>query len=412
MRALTRTPTIVGRTRMRARRRNVLTGLAAAVAACGGPPPPVTPPAPAVADGAADDRAGAAARATLHAMLADGEAPGVQYVVVSADRVRFAYAGGWADLARRRVMDSATTLMTYSMSKTFTAVAVLQLAEAGKLQLDDPVARYVPSQPYGPTVTIRQLLAHTGGLPNPLPLRWVHPAAAHAGFDDAGALDSILRKHADRSTEPGRRYGYSNIGYWLLGRVVERASGETFPDYMRTHVFAPLGPQAASLGYDVPDAARHARGYLERYSMMNLFKGFLIDGALLGEAEGRWVNIRDHHVNGAAFGGMVATAGGVAAFLQDQLRPTSALLGPQGARWLREQQRRADGELVPMTLGWHVDQDDGQTILYKEGGGGGFHAMMRLYPEAGVGTVLLTNATGINVRHALDALDAPFVGAR
>jgi CubicO group peptidase (beta-lactamase class C family) len=357
----------------------------------------------------AEVHAAEGARSALARLLDDGQAPGLQYVVVNADRVLFAWAGGWGDLAGRRPMESTTTLMAYSMSKTLTAVAVLQLVEAGKVGLDEPLARYTGPLPYGAAMTVRQVLTHTAGLPNPLPLRWVHPAAVHPHFDDGAALDAVLRAHPELSSPPGERYRYSNVGYWLLGRLIERASGEPFPAYMRAHVFAPLRIGATDLDYVVPDGARHAQGYLERLSLMHLLAPLVIDGGLLGESHGRWTHIRPHYVNGAAFGGAVGTAHGFAAFLQDQLRSRSAVLGPEGNALLRTPQRRSDGQPIAITLGWHVDHLAGQTVLFKEGGGAGFHAMMRLYPDAALGTVLMTNATGINVRRVVDRIDASFV---
>jgi D-alanyl-D-alanine carboxypeptidase len=100
------------------------------------------------------------------------EVPGLQYLAATADRILFEYAGGWADIQGEKVMTPDTTLMAYSMTKTFTAVAILQLAERGKLYLDEVADRYLPNSPYhGHGITLRQLLDHTSGVPNPTPLR-------------------------------------------------------------------------------------------------------------------------------------------------------------------------------------------------------------------------------------------------
>lgn len=355
-----------------------------------------------VPTGSSADRA----RAYLDQAVAS-QTPGVQYAVIDSSGLRFTYATGWADIAANRRMDTATTLMAYSMSKTITAVAVLQLVEAGKVDLDAPLSKYVPDQPYGPTVTVRHLIAHLGGLPNPIPLRWVHPAAPDTSFDDGAALSAVLRRYP-RSAPPGARYHYSNIGYWLLGRVVEQASGQPFRAYVRDHIIAPLGATPAQLGFVIPDPAHHAAGYLERRSWLNILKGFLIDRELIGATEGQWVRIKSHYVNGAAFGGLVGNAAGFAAFLQDQLRPHSRVLGDSTRALLYTAQATTDGKPVPMTLGWHVGTHDGRTFYFKEGGGGGFHTLMRVYPDRGVATVVLSNATSFKVRACLDALDPLF----
>jgi D-alanyl-D-alanine carboxypeptidase len=344
-------------------------------------------------------------RSRLDALIDRGKTPGIQYVAVDATGILFEYDGGCADLHVRRPMEAATTLMAYSMSKTITAMAVLQLVQAGKIGLDDRLEATVPASPYGPEITIRELLSHTSGTPNPIPLRWVHPASGHATFDETVALDAVLKAHPRLSFTPGTKYAYSNIGYWLLGGVVEAASGRPFASHVTDAVLRPLGLTASEIGYAIPDPGRHASGYLERYSLMNLAKGFLIDRELVGGYEGSWLTIRPHFPNGAAFGGLVGTARGFAKLLRDQLRPRSALLDEPTRGLLYAAQRTTRGRVVPMTLGWHVGGGTGAPIYYKEGGGGGFHALMRLYPAAGLGTVLMTNATGFDVTACLDALD-------
>ncbi len=331
--------------------------------------------------------------------------PGLQYVAVSADTVLMDYAGGWAAIAGRRPMRPATTQMAYSMSKTVTAAAVLQLVEAGRVDLDAPADHYVDGLPYGRAVTVRHLITHMAGIPNPIPLRWVHPAAQHAAFDEAAALAAVLRRHATRTAEPGARYAYSNIGYWLLGRVVERASGRPFTSYVAEHVLRPLGLSARDVGYAIADVDDHAHGYLEKYSLINVVKRLLIDWGLIGRYEGRWLRILDHHLNGPAFGGLVGSARGFGVFLQDQLGPTSRLFGNSTRDLMFTRQHAADGGLVPMTLGWHVGTLEGHTSFFKEGGGGGFHCLMRVYRSAGVGTVVMTNATGFDVGRLLDVVD-------
>lgn len=349
------------------------------------------------------------ARCHLDTLLRDGRVPGVQYLVVSAGEVEFEYAGGLADVAGGHPLDATTTMMAYSMSKTITAAAVLQLVEARAVALDAPIASYLPSQPYGPRVTVRQLLAHTAGIPNPLPLKWAHAASYHADFDEMAELQRILQQHPRLTAEPGARFRYANIGYWLLGAMVEQVTGARFTSYVRNRILAPLGITPAELGYGVVSASGHAKGYLERRSLLNVLKGFLIDRALIGEYEGRWLHIRDHYVNGAAVGGLVGSARAFGTFLQDQLRPDSVLFEGATRALFYAPQRTANGKEVPMTLGWHIGALGGQRHFFKEGGGGGFHCMMRLYPSAGVATVVMVNATTFNVSRLLDAIDPAFL---
>jgi len=348
-------------------------------------------------------------RAYLSALVAQSKVPGIQYLVMDSTRTLFEYDGGWADIRGQVPMESSTTMMAYSMSKTITAAAVLRLVEARRIGLDDPLDRYVASSPYGPSVTVRQLVSHTSGIPNPIPLRWVHAAARHAAFDENAALAAVLREYHDLRFPPGTKYAYSNIGYWLLGRVVESASGEAFTSYVTEHVLSPLGISPRELGFAILDSTRHAVGYLEKYSLLNMGKGFLIDSELVGGYEGPWLRIRSHYPNGPAFGGLVGTARGFGKFLQDQLRQHSAIFNDTTRALFFEPQRTAQGRDVPMTLGWHIGDLGGMRFFYKEGGGGGFHNMMRVYPAYGLATVVITNATGFNVNRCLNTLDRQFL---
>ena len=345
----------------------------------------------------------------LTALTAASRTPGIQYLAATPTGVLFEHYSGWADICRRMPVNAATTLMAYSMSKTITAAAVLQLVETGRVGLDDPLQQYVDALPYGPNVTVRQLICHTSGIPNPLPLRWVHPAERHGNFDEDASLATVLRDHPRLSFEPGTRYAYSNIGYWLLGKTVEHVTGRTFSSYVTEHILRPLAIEPRELGYAVADPACQATGYLEKYSLMNLVKGALIDRDLVGDYAGRWLAIRSHYLNGSAFGGLVGSVRGFGKFLQDQLRDRSVLLANATRQMFYTQQQTTRGRAVPMTLGWHIGVLDGLPFFYKEGGGGGFHCMMRLYPGKGIGTVVMTNATAFDVRDLLDTADASFL---
>jgi len=346
--------------------------------------------------------------AALGALVRQPRIPGLQYLVVDRADTVFEYAGGWADLSARRPMTAETTMMAYSMSKTITAAAVLQLVEAQKIALDSPIDQYLDSQSYGHDVTVRQLLLHTSGIPNPTPLRWVHPITRHAAFQEGAALSAVLQQHNRLSFAPGAKFAYSNIGYWLLGSIVERASGEPFTAYVHDHILRPLGIEPQALGYLVVYPANHATGYLEKYSLMNLIQRFVVDRALIGDYEGPWLEIRGHYIDGPAFGGLVGTTRGFGVFLQDQLRPHSRLFDDRTRNLFYEQQHTKQGAAIPMTLGWHIGATGGAGFFFKEGGGGGFHSMMRVYPGDGIGTVVMTNATGFDVRRLLDDMDPRF----
>ncbi len=341
---------------------------------------------------------------------AGAKVPGLQYVVTEAGGTLFERAGGWADIQNRRPMTLDTGLMAYSMTKTFTAVAVLQLVERGKLRLDDPMDLHLPDTPYrGRGITIRQLLDHTAGLPDPIPLRWVHLADTAAAFDEDAALAAVLRKSPKLRSAPGRTWAYFNIGYWLLGKIVARASGASYADDVRANILRRLDPPGPQLDFVIRDPARHAKGYLAKYSLMNLLKGFVTDRKFWGGYEGRWLRLKSHYVDGPAFGGLLGAAPGFGRFLQDQLRGHSALLGAETKRLLEMPQADSAGRPIPMTLGWHIGKLDAFGHLFKEGGGGGFHSEMRIYPAKGLASVVMANDTEFNATRFLDRMDRMFL---
>jgi CubicO group peptidase (beta-lactamase class C family) len=334
------------------------------------------------------------------------DVPGLQYVAVTVDNMLFEYAGGWADIEGRKAMTPATTMMAYSMTKTLTAVAILQLVERKRLSLDEVIDRHLPNGPYhGRGITVRQLLDHTSGMPNPVPLRWVHLAEADAGFDEDEALASVLRENPKLAFEPGRKFAYSNIGYWLLGKLLERVTGGSYAAYLRADILRPLGLAAHEMDLVIPDRTRHANGYLAKYSLLNLIKGFIIDRKFLGGYEGRWLQLKAHYLNGPAFGGLIGTAAGFGRFLQDQLRADSVLLGVESRRLLTAPQADGTGRPIPMTLGWHIGKTGGTAFLFKEGGGGGFHCEMRIYPAKEVASVVMVNSTEFNTTRFLNRID-------
>lgn len=349
------------------------------------------------------------AQSHLETLTARSKTPGLQYLVVDSDRILFEHCSGWADVSRRMSMTPSTTMTAYSMSKTITAAAVLNLVQAGQVRLDEPLERWVSESPYGPGVVVSQLLTHTSGVPNPLPLRWIHRPDQHQAFDEAAALESVLKDHPRLSHSPGAKYLYSNIGYWLLGKVVEAASGEPFARYVGQHVLAPLGIDAGQLGYEIQDTSRHATGYLEKYSLLNLVKRFMLDRDLIGTYEEGWLRINSHYLNGPAFGGLVGTAKGFGAFLQDQLREHSRILNDATRDQFYAPQQTARGATIAMTLGWHIGNLRGTRFFFKEGGGAGFHCMMRLYRGEGVATVIMANATGFDVKGCLNRVDQDFL---
>ncbi|MBY0502584.1 MAG: beta-lactamase family protein [Bryobacteraceae bacterium] len=314
----------------------------------------------------------------LRELVDRGRTPGIQYAWSDSDGTIYSHSAGWAGLAERRPMTGATAMMAYSMSKVLTAYTITVLARLGHLHLDDALARYLPWQPYGPDVTIRQLLEHRAGIPNPTPLRWVHLAADHAAFDEPAALERTLRQYAHLRYPPGTRTHYSNIGYWLLGRLVSEVAGQPFVSFAMEAALpaAAIGP--AEIAYQFPVDGSQAHGYLERFSLLNLLRPLLTNRGLTGECQGRWLRIQDHYVNGPAFGGCIGTATGFCKLARHLINT-----GNHGFGWSR-----------------------GASFVQKEGGGAGFRCMLRLNWEGKFASAVMSNATGLNVSNCLDHIES------
>jgi CubicO group peptidase (beta-lactamase class C family) len=341
------------------------------------------------------------------------EVPGLHYIVLDADKTLFEFAGGWADIQNQTPMTLDTTLMGYSMTKTFTAVAVLQLVEDGKIGLDDEIDDYITDSPYsGQHITVRQLLVHTAGIPNPIPLRWAHLVDESASFDEKSALAQVLQGNDRLKSEPGAKYAYSNIGYWLLGSIIEQASGQSYTEYVKSNILQPLDTPSGEMGFDISAQSQHANGYLAKYSLTNFIKGFVLDSKFWDGYEGNWLRLENHYLNGPSFGGLVGTGRSFALFLQDQLNPQSVLLEAESRRLLETQQTSAGNKPIPMTLGWHVGEANGLVYYFKEGGGGGFQSEMRIYPTKGIASVVMVNRTNFNSTQFLNRLDAVFLRTR
>ncbi len=334
--------------------------------------------------------------------------PGLQYIVVDKDTVIYEYSPGLSDVKNKTSLSINNTMAAFSMTKTLTAIAVLQLVEQEQVQLDDKVSCFI-EHPYNSDITVRQLISHTSGIPNPIPLRWVHLADAQDSFNEQVALTEVLIDNPKLKSPPDTKYKYSNIGYWLLGKVIESASGKSYSEYVTENIFVPLELTPEEIGFQVSNEDNHAKGYLKKWSFMNFIGRFMMDKNMFGENEDGWIHMENFYLNGPAFGGAMGSAKAFSRILQDLLSENSKILGSSTKQLLYEQQKLRSGEKVDMTLGWHIRKLNDITYYYKEGGGAGFCCEMRIYPEKGIASVLMLNRTSFNFKKDLSKLDECFV---
>jgi CubicO group peptidase (beta-lactamase class C family) len=228
--------------------------------------PAASAPAASAPAASAPTASGATARAALvarldslaTAFLREGPAAGVTVGVVRGADTLVLRGYGWADTSARRAAGPATVYRTGSITKQFTAAAVLQLVGQKRLSLDDTLGRFLPQYPQWGRITIRQLLNHTSGIPS-----YTGNAAWRARLAEPLAPDTVLGFVARDSFDfaPGTQFRYNNTGYFLLGRVLERVTKTPYPELVRRQFFQPLGMRSAAYCPDAPRDSVFAAGY-------------------------------------------------------------------------------------------------------------------------------------------------------
>lgn len=282
--------------------------------------------------------------------VADGISPGAVVGVIRNQQVVLARGYGMANVETQTPLNVSTKLRIGSVTKPFTAIAVLQLVEAGKLRLEDPLSRFLPEIPGAGEIRIAHLLGHTSGIADFIPLEEVRKRP----------LEFV----------PGTRINYSNNGYQLLGWIIEKVSGLSWADYLREHIFLPAG--MTNSGFDRSlELPGRAAGYLPG-------------------KEGRYVPVPIENAEGAY------AAGGLYSTVDDMLRWMQAL--NSGKLLSRSLLQRAtapgvtsDGRKTVYGFGWMTKSYRG---LRKYGHGGdipGFNAYAAQFPDENFSVVVLAN---------------------
>jgi CubicO group peptidase (beta-lactamase class C family) len=293
-----------------------------------------------------------------------GEGPGASLLVLRKGVALIRRGYGMADLESKEVATPSTNYRLASVTKQFTAAAILLLAERGRLGLDDPVGHWLPTLPAVPArATLRQLLTHSAGL---VDYEDLIDEPAPRQLRDADVL--ALLEHENRTLfEPGSSYSYSNSGYSLLALVVERASGRSFQDFLRQEIFEPLGMRQ-TLAFVTEGPAVEERAY--GYSFV----------------EGHWRRT-DQSSTSAVLGD-----GGIYSSIDDLARWDAALYDD---RLLSDASRRlafsphvaTDDPEVRYGFGWRITGD----TLWHSGETIGFRNVIIRRPSRQLTVVLLSN---------------------
>jgi CubicO group peptidase (beta-lactamase class C family) len=336
--------------------------------------------------------------AAIGAWRREHRLPGIVAGVASRDGLRWWHSAGFADIEAGRRGDQRTLHRVASITKTFTATAVLQLRDEGRLRLDDPAVRHLPElerleNPHGShdDLTIRRLLMHTSGLQGELPWQdldrfWFYPAAQ---------IPELLHLGAVR-TQPEAGYKYSNFAYELLGLLVERVAGRPFTEHVRESILDPLGMSDTTWFTNEDQAARRAVGYDARIHddtprrARPLEDGlFVADGGLWSTAEdlGTWIGHQLRADPARPRGGDLVLAGRT---MLEMHRPTWVV----DPKW-----EEAQG------LGFYGTRK-GETIVVGHAGSlHGFQSNVSFSATGKLGVVVLLNGIGSATKLAMQLME-------
>jgi CubicO group peptidase (beta-lactamase class C family) len=323
--------------------------------------------------------------------------PGVSIGIVHDQELVWAKGFGHRDVERGLPATPGTIYRIASITKTFTATAIMQLRDAGKLQLDDPVAKHLPWFTYrnrfpdAPVVTIRHVLTHTSGLPREADFPyWTDPGAFPTREEIIEAL------HDQESIfEPETRYKYSNLALALAGEIVVAVSGEAYADYIQRHILDPLGMTNSYVRTEEIDRERLATGY----------EVMRPDGAqpVSPETDSKGLTPAAN---------MSSTVEDLARYISLQLREGSVggskilrgstLREMHRVHWLDADWQSGRG------LGFGVWRQGARTVVGHGGWVGGYRTQIAFDPKSKIGVVVLTNSDdggpGRYVSQAFDML--------
>jgi D-alanyl-D-alanine carboxypeptidase len=319
---------------------------------------------PAGLDGSVRQAIDEAVRATL----ASAGAPGASIAVVRDGRIAYVQAYGSARLDPAAPAEARMRYSIGSVSKQFTATAILMLAEEGKLSLDDPVSRFVPGLTRGGEIRIRELLSHTSGYQDYWPQDYVPPFMLQPTTAQA-IMDRWAKRPLD--FEPGTQYQYSNTGYVIAGAIVEKASGTPLLPFLTARIFRPLGMASVANIDQERLGDTDPTGYL-RYAL---------GPPRPAPKEGKgWL---------FAAGELAMTAEDLARWDVGMLQ--QKLLKPASYRQMQTDVVLRNGLGISYGLGIEVRKREGRRLLAHGGEVSGFTATNFVFPDDNAAVVVLVN---------------------
>lgn len=301
--------------------------------------------------------------------------PGMSVGVEAGGRLLWSNGFGIADLENFVPAKAGTVYRLASVSKSITAVAVMQLVEKGKMDLDAPVQKYVPYFPEKRwPITIRNLLAHQSGIRH---YRNGEEVNSTRHYTELRAALRIFQNDP-LLFEPGTRYSYTTYGYSLLGAAVEGASGLQFMDYLRENILGPAGMRTLRADDVYEIVPNRARGYRR---------------VLGGELQNCALADTSNKIPG---GGMCGTVEDLIYFAIHVRGGT--LLEHETVERMFTQQKTSGGRLTPYGLGWQIQELDGKKWVGHGGAQQGVRTLLLMLPEENFAVMLMANLEGVELR--------------
>lgn len=269
-----------------------------------------------------------------------------------------------------------------SITKQFTATSILQLAAQGKLNVDDPVSKYVENSPAAwKEITIHNLLTHTSGIPN-----FTNFPDYQKTMREPVTPEELVARFKDRPLDfpPGSKFSYSNSGYEVLGLILEKVSGEKYEDYVKKHIFDPLDMQDSGYDHDSTILKHRAAGY-ERSKDGKLHNAAYIDMSIPYSAGSLYSTVED-------------------LYRWDRALYTDKVLA--GA-W---REKMFTPFLNGYAYGWTVKGSGADKTIAHSGGVNGFSTFIARYPNQDACIIVLTNLTNRGVQEMASGLQAELFG--
>jgi D-alanyl-D-alanine carboxypeptidase len=321
-----------------------------------------------------------------NAALAKTGVPSASLAVVKNGRIAYLQAYGNARLEPRAAANPGMRYSIGSISKQFTAAAILLLREQGKLSLDDPVGKYLPGLTSGGQVTIRELLSHTSGYQDYWPQDYVMPGMLKP-VTTQKILDGWARKPLD--FEPGTKWQYSNTNYVIAGLIVEKAGGRPLVEFLSEKVFAPLGMRS------VLNIDQEKLGDADATGYFNYALGPLHPAPKEGKG---WL---------FAAGELAMTAEDLAKWDVSLIK--QSLMKPESYRELETEALLKNGMGTGYGLGVSVSSTFGHRAISHGGEVSGFTATNLVFPDEGVAVAVLSNQDAASASGAIARGIAPLL---